>query len=736
MSENPNELIDPITWFKNNDEQPTTTLQPSTFIYKEAWSFNSKICKNPKLHRIELGSSDDKSINDYLESLICELGNTCGNDCGSLFLSHTMFYIRKQGTVKLTFSAVERNDTCEINFQRKCKQCDANDEKLQAIPRNFMDFSFFKWLENFFIDGKSKTAECGHEYYKSAQLIFALGKINFSFEFVNANVAELTSPTNTINKEYYSRLKQSCYEKLKDSGQSVLENLLNDTKDMINRLMFEDEDEKEDLEEESWASLRDEVKELQKMIEGAMVELMGLDISNIQNFLHVENHRRLTFLACCHAKVIMETLKERINLQFNKNKKQKFPRSRSNSRATQGECLENDSFALSRASVAANRWLHAEYIQSSDPLLSTPYWNTLQEGNLALPVSSGYMHIPVYDIDLLSVITYSLNSSEYYHEVVSPALYSDDQKKHIENELLNYNPWHFKLKFSNFEEFDIPDLASRDDLKRVYGDCISFRVKAYFAKQFHSIREYSYGSDEDFLLSISKSKPIHGQLGKSKATFSVSHDGKYILKIIDRKEINMFRGVAQNYFRHLCKNFFHQMPSRLVRTIGAYQITVRNHHTGKSVKEYAFIFENLGYQMPEKPFVYDLKGTQNKRRYVKPGDTRTKMDLNFLEDFNCIPFIIPKEAKKFFDVAIWNDTLFLSKQNIVDYSLLVMISSDKSIIRAGIIDYFEQYTFERSVESKYKKVVGIGLPTIIHPKIYKARFRKALIQGYFIFFDD
>lgn len=262
------------------------------------------------------------------------------------------------------------------------------------------------------------------------------------------------------------------------------------------------------------------------------------------------------------------------------------------------------------------------------------------------------MCIPVHENDLLSVIAYTLNSTDYYHKIVSEACSAENIHKYIENNLLSDNIMHFKSKFCNFEEFDPSEFAARQDLKRIYGECATFRVKVYFASQFHSIRLFSCGSDEEFLLSISKSKPIAGQLGKSKAMFSMSHDGRYILKIIESKECLMFKGIALNYFRHLCKNFFHQMPSRLVRTIGAYKITAKNHHSGKTSKDWAFIFENLGYSMPEKPLIYDLKGTSNKRRYVKPGETRTKMDLNFLEDFKTIPFIISKDNKRFFDVAV------------------------------------------------------------------------------------
>ena len=140
--------------------------------------------------------------------------------------------------------------------------------------------------------------------------------------------------------------------------------------------------------------------------------------------------------------------------------------------------------------------------------------------------------------------------------------------------------------------------------------------------------------------------------------------------------------------------------------------------------------------MPEKSLVYDLKGTDNQRRKVKEGDGRTKMDLNFLEDFKGIPLAVTTEAKKVLDASIWNDTLFLSKQNIIDYSLLVIISFEQNKIVAGIIDYMEQYTLEKAIESKYKKVVGNGIPTITHPNKYRKRFRTQVTQLYFMSLEN
>ena len=44
-------------------------------------------------------------------------------------------------------------------------------------------------------------------------------------------------------------------------------------------------------------------------------------------------------------------------------------------------------------------------------------------------------------------------------------------------------------------------------------------------------------------------------------------------------------------------------------------------------------------------------------------------------------------CKRFFKIAMANDSLYLSKHSIIDYSLLAIIDPIKKTIRVGIIDY-------------------------------------------------
>ena len=43
--------------------------------------------------------------------------------------------------------------------------------------------------------------------------------------------------------------------------------------------------------------------------------------------------------------------------------------------------------------------------------------------------------------------------------------------------------------------------------------------------------------------------------------------------------------------------------------------------------------------------------------------------------------------KRLLKIAIANDSLYLTKHSIIDYSMLVIINPEKKTVRLGIIDY-------------------------------------------------
>ena len=81
---------------------------------------------------------------------------------------------------------------------------------------------------------------------------------------------------------------------------------------------------------------------------------------------------------------------------------------------------------------------------------------------------------------------------------------------------------------------------------------------------------------------------------------------------------------------------------------------------------------------------YDLKGS-TRNRYVKVddgdkqtgGQAKVLLDTNFMLDNKSRPMVLKNVYYKILMICINNDSLFFSRSNIVDYSLLVIIDKDK-----------------------------------------------------------
>lgn len=66
------------------------------------------------------------------------------------------------------------------------------------------------------------------------------------------------------------------------------------------------------------------------------------------------------------------------------------------------------------------------------------------------------------------------------------------------------------------------------------------------------------------------------------------------------------------------------------------------------------------------------------------------------------PIWVDEHSKIKLQAAIWNDTLFLSALQVMDYSLLIGINSSQHQLVVGIIDYMRQYTWDKKIENKFK----------------------------------
>ncbi|CAH2033674.1 unnamed protein product [Thlaspi arvense] len=86
--------------------------------------------------------------------------------------------------------------------------------------------------------------------------------------------------------------------------------------------------------------------------------------------------------------------------------------------------------------------------------------------------------------------------------------------------------------------------------------------------------------------------------------------------------------------------------------------------------KYYMVMENLFYGRKVSS-VYHLKGAEGRDT---SGVNKVRLDMNLLEED---PIFIGLDAKKAFEIALWNDNSFLSTIDVMDYSLLVGMDEER-----------------------------------------------------------
>ncbi|GAA0145012.1 kinase [Lithospermum erythrorhizon] len=269
---------------------------------------------------------------------------------------------------------------------------------------------------------------------------------------------------------------------------------------------------------------------------------------------------------------------------------------------------------------------------------------------------------------------------------------------------------------------------------------VKFVVTCYFARQFDALRKRCCPNEVDFLCSLSRCRRWSAQGGKSNVYFAKSIDERFIVKQVTRTELESFEEFAPGYFKYLTDSLSSGSPTCLAKILGIYQVTVKNMKGGKETKMDLMVMENLFYGKNISR-VYDLKGSV-RSRYNSDTSGRNKvlLDMNLVETLRTKPIFLGSKAKRRLERAVWNDTSFLASVDVMDYSLLVGVDEELKELVVGIIDFMRQYTWDKHLET-WVKASGIlggpknASPTIISPKQYKKRFRKAMTT-YFLTVPD
>lgn len=255
--------------------------------------------------------------------------------------------------------------------------------------------------------------------------------------------------------------------------------------------------------------------------------------------------------------------------------------------------------------------------------------------------------------------------------------------------------------------------------------------KIFYAEQFDALRR-KCGVADRIVESLSRCLKWDSRGGRTRAVFLKTLDDRFVLKALSSVETAAFLRFAPSYFGIMAEALFHDLPSVIAKMVGFFQIFIKNPVSGTDVKLDLLMMENLFYdRSPGK--IFDLKGSMRNRKIQSTGEqNEVLLDENMVEYIYESPLFAREHSKKLLRASVWNDTLFLARQNVMDYSLMIAIDEDKRELVVGIIDCIRTYTLDKKLESwiKDRGLAGGGRnrPTITSPKEYKSRFREAMAR--------
>ncbi|KAL4926634.1 1-phosphatidylinositol-3-phosphate 5-kinase FAB1 [Aspergillus undulatus] len=255
--------------------------------------------------------------------------------------------------------------------------------------------------------------------------------------------------------------------------------------------------------------------------------------------------------------------------------------------------------------------------------------------------------------------------------------------------------------------------------------------KVFYAEQFDAMRT-KCGIADRIVESLSRCAKWDSKGGKTNSLFLKTADDRFILKSLSPIETQAFLKFAPAYFQIMSEALFHELPSAIAKMFGFYQVVIKNPATNTEFNWYLLLMENLFYdRVPTR--IFDLKGSMRNRKVQSTGErNEVLLDENMVDFIYETPLFTREHSKKLLRQSVWNDTLFLARQGVMDYSLMIAIDESRSELVVGVIDCIRTYTWDKKLESwiKDRGFAGGGKnrPTVTSPKEYKSRFREAMAR--------
>ncbi|KAF0718352.1 Aste57867_1749 [Aphanomyces stellatus] len=245
-----------------------------------------------------------------------------------------------------------------------------------------------------------------------------------------------------------------------------------------------------------------------------------------------------------------------------------------------------------------------------------------------------------------------------------------------------------------------------------------FGCKAFYATQFHALRQLVEYDERRFVESLCACESWHVSGGKSGAGFMKTKDERFIAKVIPPSQLQMFLDTAPKYFEYLAKAVEDGAPTMLSKIVGVYRLTIADSTMC------LLVMENLVYGR-HVDVLFDLKGKMEGRTADDGGGVL--WDRNFVKMTHGLPLPLQESAMLLLKTAMMNDTAFLASVDVVDYSMLVGYDRQKQELVMCIIDYVVKYDLMKRLEHHGKRLLQEeGEITVLNPKQYTKRFQTAM----------
>ncbi|KAH7155691.1 hypothetical protein B0J13DRAFT_232350 [Dactylonectria estremocensis] len=337
-----------------------------------------------------------------------------------------------------------------------------------------------------------------------------------------------------------------------------------------------------------------------------------------------------------------------------------------------------------------------------------------------------------------SVVALALNSEDYQGKLANIRREAQEMMQQESESGGDTEPKSFPA--SDSADWMVSESELEKSLLRVTGTHLKYQFregsatmtcKIFYAEQFDALRR-KCGVAERIIESLSRCLKWDSKGGKTKSVFLKTLDDRLILKSLSPIETSAFLRFAPGYFNIMAEALFHDLPSVIAKMLGFFQVFIKNPVTGTDIKLDLLVTENLFYDRSASR-IFDLKGSMRNRKIESTGEqNEVLLDENMVEYIYESPLFAREHSKKLLRASVWNDTLFLARQNVMDYSLMIAVDEARKELVVGIIDCIRTYTWDKKLESwiKDRGFAGGGRnrPTVTSPKEYKSRFREAMAR--------